>query len=84
MHLLSLFMDANYQNIKHCNDIYMLIQMDMVSFVITRLNDICQELFIPKGMYFLYYKCGIGKISNILNDQSINIILIELTEICRC
>ena len=56
--------------------------MDMVSFVITRLNDICQELFIPKGMYFLYYNYGIGTISNILNDPSINIILIEL--ICRC
>ena len=55
--------------------------MDMVSFVITRLNDICQELFIPKGMYFLYHKCGISVISSILNDPSINMILIELTEI---
>ena len=58
--------------------------MDMVSFVITRLNDICQELFIPKGMYFLYYKCGIRMISSILYDPSNNIILIELTEISRC
>ena len=72
-------MDANYQNIKpfYCNDIYMLIQMDMVSIVITRLNDICQELFIPKGMCFLHYSCGIGKISNILNYPSFIINLIE-------
>ena len=72
-------MDANYQNIKpfYCNDIYMLIQMDMVSIVITRLNDICQELFIPKGMRFLHYSCGIGKISNILNYPSFIINLIE-------
>ena len=75
-------MDANYQNIKpfYCNDIYMLIQMDMVSIVITRLNDICQELFIPKGMYFLYYSCGIEKISNIPNDPSFIINLIELAK----
>ena len=58
--------------------------MDMVSFVITRLNDICQELFIPKGMYFLYYSCGIEKISNILNEPSFIINLIKLAKISRC
>ena len=58
--------------------------MDMVSFVITRLNDICQELFIPKGMYFLDYSFGIGKISNILSHPSFDINLTELAEISRC